>query len=52
MLVPPYHVILLNNTKKLLTHATMWMDLKRVILSEKCQNPNDTYFMMQVIYHF
>lgn len=36
-LVPFYHEILLNNTKELLRHAATWMNIRRVMLSEKIQ---------------
>ena len=50
--VCPYNGVLLSNKRsKILVHLTMWMSLKRVMLSERCQTQETPYSVIPFIWH-
>ena len=39
------------NRKKILIHATIWMNVKDIVLSEMSHSQKDRYFMIPYIFH-
>lgn len=47
--VNPYNKILFSLKKDILTHATMWMNLKDILLSQRNQTQKDKYCMIPLM---